>query len=69
MLEKTYFTEDLAKELRLSPRTVEKWRRTGRGPRFMRVGKVVMYREGDIIDWMAGVTLDPVERQKIDAVE
>ena len=35
---------DLANRWRLSPRTLERWRFTGEGPRFIKLGGRVIYR-------------------------
>ncbi|PVE25801.1 DNA-binding protein [Microvirga sp. KLBC 81] len=39
---------DLARRWSMSPRTLERWRWTGEGPRFLKVGKRVVYRLDDI---------------------
>ena len=39
---------ELAARLNISPRTVERWRWTGEGPRFMKVGGRVVYRLEDV---------------------
>ena len=39
---------DLANRWRMSPRTLERWRFTGEGPRFMKIGGRVVYRLEDI---------------------
>lgn len=38
----------LAARLNISPRTLERWRWTGEGPRFMKVGGRVVYRLEDV---------------------
>ena len=43
---------ELAKRLKVSPRTLQDWRSTGRGPKWIRVGKVVRYRARDIQFWL-----------------
>jgi excisionase family DNA binding protein len=39
--------------LRLSERTLERLRVAGTGPRFVRAGRSVRYREGDLEAWIA----------------
>ena len=39
---------DLARRWRLSPRTLERWRHIGTGPRHLKVGGRVLYRLDDI---------------------
>lgn len=56
-------TEEAAKYLRLSPRTLERYRVTGEGPRFLKVGRLVFYRQSDLDEWLKnksrGSTSDP----------
>ena len=44
---------DLARRWGLSPRTLERWRWTGEGPAFLKVGGRVAYRLQDIEAWEA----------------
>ena len=47
-----YLTNDEAADfLRLSPRTLEKQRVMGGGPRFRKFGRRVMYAVGDLENW------------------
>jgi len=39
--------------LRLSTRTLERLRLTGNGPRFVKLGRRVLYRNGDLLEWIA----------------
>ena len=39
---------ELATRWNLSPRTIERWRSNGEGPRFVRLGNRVMFRLEDI---------------------
>lgn len=39
---------DLARRWRVSPRTIERWRVLGRGPRFCRIGRQIRYRLCDV---------------------
>ncbi len=39
---------ELAERWRISPRTLERWRWTGEGPKFLKVGGRVVYRLADI---------------------
>jgi hypothetical protein len=38
----------LARRWCLSPRTLERWRWTGEGPRYLKLGGRIVYREDDI---------------------
>jgi transcriptional regulator with XRE-family HTH domain len=44
-------TEQLAKRIGVSVRTVEKWRTTGQGPPFMRAGSRVAYPVRWVVEW------------------
>ncbi len=44
---------ELASRWRISPRTLERWRSTGEGPRFCKIGGRVTYREEDVIAFEA----------------
>ena len=45
--------EDAARFLRLSPRTLEKWRSEGAGPPVLRMGRRVAYAQRDLVRWLA----------------
>jgi excisionase family DNA binding protein len=44
---------EAAELLRLSERTLERWRVSGSGPAFTKLGKRVLYREPDLLEWVA----------------
>jgi predicted site-specific integrase-resolvase len=45
----THFNQaDLAARLNISPRTLERWRWTGEGPVFLKIGGRVVYRLEDV---------------------
>jgi predicted DNA-binding transcriptional regulator AlpA len=46
-------TVEAAHRLRLNPQTLNRWRRQGTGPAYVRVGKKVMYLEEQITTWLA----------------
>ena len=54
----------LAELLGLPERTPEQWRYLGRGPKFMRVGRHIRYRESDVLEWMKAHTVDPSEPKR-----
>lgn len=35
----------------ISPKTLERWRTTGEGPAFCKLGRRVVYRTSDLDDW------------------
>jgi excisionase family DNA binding protein len=51
----TLLTQRQAAEyLCLSERTLERWRVSGDGPAYVKAGRRVLYRECDLIEWVAG---------------
>jgi len=47
---------DLAARLKLSPRTLQSWRLTGNGPKFVKISsKAVRYRAEDVMRWTEGL--------------
>jgi hypothetical protein len=44
---------EAAAYLRLSLRTLERYRQTGLGPAFIKAGARVLYREADLADWLS----------------
>mgnify|MGYP001348958342 CR=1 FL=1 len=47
-------TNEAADYLRVSPRTMEDWRRTGAGPVYVSLARnCVRYRFGDLAQWIA----------------
>ena len=45
--------ENLARRWRVSPRTLERWRWCGEGPRFVKVGRRVVYTLDDVLQYEA----------------
>jgi len=48
-----YTTKEAARFLRISHRTLEDWRLTGEGPYFIKLGRRVLYRESDLLAFIA----------------
>jgi predicted DNA-binding transcriptional regulator AlpA len=44
--------DEAAERLRAAPNTLRYWRYTGDGPRFIRVGRKVLYRESALNTWL-----------------
>ena len=38
-------------ESKLSPRTLERWRLQGRGPKYVKLGRRVVYYQSDLDEW------------------
>ena len=50
-------TSELCIDYLVAPRTAARWRTTGEGPPFVRIGpRKVIYRKADIEAWLAGRT-------------
>ncbi len=49
-------TKQLSKRIQRPERTLERWRSTGEGPPFIRLGRMVGYREPDVERWLASRT-------------
>jgi excisionase family DNA binding protein len=47
----------VASRLGISVRTLERKRVDGTGPKFVRVGRAVRYRESDLVEWLAEQTV------------
>ena len=55
----THFHQiELARRWKLSPRTLERWRWTGEGPRYVKLGGRVVYRLQDIEEYEVGQLRD-----------
>ena len=44
--------EELAAMLDVGADTLREWRRLRQGPDFVKAGKGVLYRQGDVLSWM-----------------
>jgi hypothetical protein len=45
--------EELAKELKRNPRTLDRWQAIGMGPPRTHVGRKVLYRRASVQKWLA----------------
>jgi excisionase family DNA binding protein len=52
MTDKLLTQQQLADELQVSLRTLERWRQQGTGPAFIRVGRSPRYRRADVDAWL-----------------
>ena len=43
----------VAKRVHRSERTLERWRKEGRGPRFLKFGNRILYSEADVDEWLS----------------
>ena len=49
-------TDQAAQRLGLSPRTLERYRVTGEGPEFLKIGRAVRYAASALERWLKGCT-------------
>jgi hypothetical protein len=55
--------QQAAKELRVQPCTLRKWRVRGRGPVFLRFTKKIRYRKEDLATYVLDCRVDPKARR------
>lgn len=60
-------SDDAAAILKIKPTTLPSWRSMGRGPRFVKVGRAVFYRESAIRAWLSDQERDP--RAKVVSIQ
>jgi predicted DNA-binding transcriptional regulator AlpA len=51
-------TETTARYIGCTAAAMRLWRRTGQGPLYYKLGKLVRYRKNDIDDWLARHAVD-----------
>jgi hypothetical protein len=50
---------EVAAVVNVTPLTLSKWRREGKGPDYVRPGKTVFYRREDVEDWLKMIRTVP----------
>jgi predicted DNA-binding transcriptional regulator AlpA len=61
-----YLTQgEVAAHLRLSERTLERLRACGTGPRFVKLGRRVVYRQEDVETWAAAHTVTSTSEAEV----
>lgn len=58
-------TMEAAQRLRLNPQTLNRWRRQGTGPAYVRVGKKILYLEEQIMAWLTAHRETPGEPEAL----
>ncbi|MGD0635403.1 MAG: helix-turn-helix domain-containing protein [Beijerinckiaceae bacterium] len=55
-----YLSEDeFCEQFKIAPRTAQRWRQTGDGPKWVRIGKrFIRYRQGDAREWVKAHTFE-----------
>jgi len=61
-------TKLLARRWKITPRTLERWRAEGGGPRFLRIGRHIRYSQADILAFEArhGVAVPELQTRQRD---
>ena len=59
-------TAGAAKKLLMSPDALRSWRRRGRGPRFIRLGRSIRYAEEDLSEFVKRSKVEPKPSPKRD---
>ena len=49
---------DVAEILHISPKTLEYYRYKGMGPRFVKLGKLIRYKESDVFDYIEQLSME-----------
>lgn len=52
-------TEEVARELDMSPATLRQWRSRGMGPAFLRLGRAIRYDRADVQAFTAQQRVEP----------
>ncbi len=52
-------TRKAAAMLSKHPAVLADWRHQGRGPKYVKIGRSIRYRVGDLHDWIAANTIEP----------
>jgi predicted DNA-binding transcriptional regulator AlpA len=59
-----YFTEDeLAQQLDVATRTLDRWDREGRGPKRTKLGRRVLYKKSTVAAWLGACEADQRDRR------
>jgi predicted DNA-binding transcriptional regulator AlpA len=51
-LPRFYRVPELCQLLNKSTHSLQRWRSSGEGPRFVKAGNTVLYRESDLLEWL-----------------
>lgn len=51
--------QDIADQLGVSPITLHRWRKSGRGPAYIRLDGSIRYLQRDVDEWLMSRRVDP----------
>ena len=52
-------SDETAAHLHVAPPSLATWRSKGKGPRYVKIGRAVFYRESAIADWLKAQEREP----------
>ena len=55
--------EQTAKSLDVTKSALRRWRREKRGPRYIKVGRLIKYRESDLESWVEQNTQSTIQKK------
>jgi predicted DNA-binding transcriptional regulator AlpA len=64
VLENFVREEALARELKISRKTLGRWRKSGRGPRPAKIGRDIFYRRSAIEEWLLACESKPATKPR-----
>ncbi|WP_243545795.1 helix-turn-helix transcriptional regulator [Pseudodesulfovibrio tunisiensis] len=62
-MERLLDTKEAAEVLRVSAGTLEVWRCIGRGPRYFKIGRRVLYKQHDLEEYVNSCGVRPLESE------
>ena len=57
--------DEIAQVAKVKTQTLATWRCTGRGPRYVKVGRAVFYRESAVRAWLKAQERDPADKARV----
>jgi excisionase family DNA binding protein len=60
-----FFTQDeLARQLGITRKTLDRWATEGKGPKVTRIGRRILYSKKTVAAWLAACERDPHQRDR-----
>lgn len=53
-------TKRAARRIGVTPRTLEQWRHLGKGPPFLRIGRMIRYLPQEVDAWVKSMRFEPM---------
>jgi hypothetical protein len=65
LLLSAFFTQgELARELGVTRKTLDRWKLEGKGPSITKIGRKILYSRKGVISWLAACEEDPHRRDR-----